>query len=694
MLRNSIIPPVLIASSTLLLALIGACGGDAPTGPGDDGSDDPVVDPLAIEQKLQNVDLVLEAVMPPPDTPFATRDLVGELRNVAQVTVQQPDVITTRVDPSSQTLQIDYVDGTSILVANSRPPRPTETAAERLDSAISTGAMQAGPPGSKQAAWISIDGGASVGAEVGSMLSEAGYDVSNPTGTLDDMRQLKNLGALYLDTHGVVWIPVLEVQRDEEGNVVGKVDGQPLYALQTMTEVDVAEFANLQGELERGEVIVKYSQHASTGKWMAHLGITERFIARHWTFDNAVVMIHACNGGRGPVEGDWDCFGLCEGSSPYDPTALRTAILGKGADVVVAFDNITWPTNARPSILYLFDRLLGANTFDPEVVPSRPFDIGQVMSGMQQKDLLSFQLGNADVNVTFDVADNRVTLAPSIQRMEIVDDRATGHGTLTLHGTFGGDPGEVEVGGQAATLETWTADRVVAQVPFEGAGSSGQVVSLKPDAVASNQAPLTEWEGTLTATVNLGQGSLQAEAEMDILFRADVHPYREQIDGPTTETSVRSYMSPAAEGEVRGSGNYTVDGGTLRFFGETPFEFLTRAEIDAGGPNPGGTESTFGGFVDLDPEANQVQVCFSMLGSVNTAVDTEQGPIESEAQVVLLPPGLFDGFVNGLGCLFLPLQGDYSIPSGSTEFNADEVHIRLDWTIFTPTSAPDHETSG
>ncbi|MGD2069864.1 MAG: Ig-like domain-containing protein, partial [Gemmatimonadota bacterium] len=469
------------------------------------------VSPPSLEGTMASVEEALDELMPPPGTPFAQRDMVGELRTLAQALVQRPEIMTTRVDPTSQTLQIDRIDGMSILVANSRPPHPDEALApgrgavrEGLPvaaAAMASGTPRVGPPSSGKAVWISIDGGASVGAEVGALFGRAGYDVSNPEGSLDDMRALSGLGALYLDTHGVVWTPVLSVVLDEGGNAVGKVDGDPVYALQTTTIVDVSEFAALQEELENREIVVNYSQNAETERWEAHLAITERFIDRHWGFDEAVVMIHACNGGRGPVAGGWDCFGLCDADDPYDPTPLRSAILAKGAEVVVAFDNITWPTNARPSILYFFDRLLGTNEHDPEVIPNRPFDLADVMAGMQRKDLLQFELGSAEVNVVFDVADNRVTLAPAIENMDIVDDAAAAEGELTLHGTFGGDPGEVEVDGTSATVETWSDDMVTARVPFEGAGARGDVVAIKPDGVEGNGAPLTEWEGTVKVTV-------------------------------------------------------------------------------------------------------------------------------------------------------------------------------------------------
>ncbi|MGD2068933.1 MAG: hypothetical protein PVI57_09705, partial [Gemmatimonadota bacterium] len=233
---------------------------------------------------------------------------------------------------------------------------------------------------------------------------------------------------------------------------------------------------------------------------------------------------------------------------------------------------------------------------------------------------------------------------------------------------------------------------VTARVPFEGAGARGDVVAIKPDGVEGNGAPLTEWEGTVKVTLTPGAGSLKAEAEMDVRFRADVHPYRSQVDGTTMERFVRTYMSPASEGEVRGSGSVTEDGTTVSFFGSEPFEFLTRSEIDAGGGSPGGSRSTFGGFVDLDPDANQAQVCFSMFGQVNVRTVTSEGTFNSRAEIILLPLELFSGIVDGMRCQFLPLGSDYRIPSGSTSFSEGDFRIDLEWTTFQPTSPPDDRT--
>lgn len=645
---------------------------------------------------LAEVERLLEELMPPPGTPFESRDLVEELRVLAMALLEVPEVITTRVDPNSQTLQIDRIDGTSVLVANSRPPHPGEAFAHVPGpaAAMAPGDLgHVGPPGSKDAVWVSIDGGASVGAEVGGLLASAGYDVSHPVGTLEDMRQFSGLGALYLDTHGVVWTQVTDVILDAAGKAVGKVDGETMYGLQTESLVEVAEFASLEEELENGEIVLTYSQNASTEQWQAKLAVTHRFIQKYWSFEDAVVMIHACNAGRGPVPEGWDCFGLCDPDEPYDPTPIRTTVLGQGADVVVAFDNITWPTNARRSILYFFDRLLGTNEYDPEVVPQRPFDLASVMGGMQEKDLLSFKLGSHDVNVTFDVADSRVTLAPSIEKMDIVDDAAQSDGELTLHGIFGGAAGAVEVDGVEAPVQSWTDDQVVARVPFEGAGSSGDVVVVKPDGVESNGVPLTEWRGKMTFTFEPGTGSLKAEVEVDTRFRADVHAYREQIDGPTTERSVTAYISPASTGQSTGTGSYITDGTTITYERSEPLQILSRAQVDAGLSAPG-DQSVFGGLVTLDPSAGTARICVAVYGYVTVRVKNDDG--EAEARQLMLQPfaDLFTSF-EGLPCLDLPLQeGTYAIPDGQNEIAVEDATFRLKWETFQPLSPPSDDTAG
>src|SRR5690606_13990047 len=123
--------------------------------------------------------------------------------------------------------------------------------------------------------------------------------------------------------------------------------------------------------------------------------ITEKFIANHWSFDKGIIIIHSCYGGAAPFKPGTTCKGgSCfspDDPGVLDPSALRAAMLAKGADAVISFDNLTNTDYARPSMLFLLDRLLGSN--EVQAVgnpPLRPFPLDEVRAEMGRQNLLSF----------------------------------------------------------------------------------------------------------------------------------------------------------------------------------------------------------------------------------------------------------------------------------------------------------------
>ena len=178
------------------------------------------------------------------------------------------------------------------------------------------------------------------------VLSAAGYEIQSLGASLADMRNYKDLGVLHLDTHGVAYKSVIQKQ---DGTY--SLEGTS-FALQTSTEIGT-DLTSLRPELIDGSLAVTTVTDAG-GRIRTRIGITERFIATHWTFDDGVVMLHACFGGAQPFADDQQTGGVT-----VDPSILRLTMLGAGARVVVAFDNLTWTSYALPTILHFFDRLLG-----------------------------------------------------------------------------------------------------------------------------------------------------------------------------------------------------------------------------------------------------------------------------------------------------------------------------------------------
>ena len=62
--------------------------------------------------------------------------------------------------------------------------------------------------------------------------------------------------------------------------------------------------------------------------------------------------------------------------------------------------------------------------------------------------------------------------------------------------------------------------------------------------------------------------------------------------------------------------------------------------------------------------------------------------------LVFLPPDIFDSTNVFIGCLELSMSDTYVIPAGMREYKDGDLSIKLEWTSFTPESAPTADTKG
>lgn len=664
-----------------------------------------VTTPVALEQTVETIQDVVDGILPPPGTPEDGRDRGAELETLAPALAALPQVATVLVHGEAATAQAVLLDGTSVLIINNRQPSEDELTQEaagvrrRADSLRYAAAV----PGATRAVAVAIDGGEGVAADIRQLLSDGGYDVVPMGGSVEDMRQYRDLGVLYLDTHGASFYPVAGVKVDEDGEATGLdfgPDPEKKYAVQTTTEIATEDLAQYQEELERGDLAIALGEDFfGRDNRVAKLAITESFIERYWGLEDGIVILHTCFGGSGPFTASGTCFGACALGSEvyYDATPVREAILNAGADVIQAFDNYIWATSSRPSMEYFLDRVIGVNSVEPTADPERrPFNLARVRASMAQRGLLTHPKGGRTVNTVFttDIADSEIIGAPSVERVEVIDDADQGQGVLELAGTFGNELGRVKVGGQQVSLSAWTDHEIVARTPFQGPGAVGDLVVESPSGLESNEVPITEWRGGITVTFDPPNGSLLAKAEIDAKFRADVHASRSEVEGEPEEPTPVSYFSPATFGRVTGSGSYTDEGGTVTFLGSEEPRILGKAEVDAGGILST-TESVFGGKITLDPEAGTALVCFSLYGKIRVRTDPVDGPTqETDAVLVLVPFTLFDSLDGTMGCLQLTLDSSYGISGGKRTFSEDGTIITLEWTTFQASSPPDGDTKG
>ncbi len=682
------------------------------------------------EERMAAIDAigqVIDSALPAADTPTDQRDLAAEVEQLAIDVLALPQVVTTYVSTVTLTVNAVLTDGLTIAIVNNRPPESTVVTTTATTSATTQNAALAdaspsvqmrqmlarqanatGLPGSDRAVSVAFDGGGAVAAQVGQLLQESGYNVLSLGASLEDMRKYKDLGALYLDTHGVSFLRVTGYTLNEEGYVVPTLT-EGIYAIQTSSQVEgklLSMPANRE-DLRQGRLAIAWVQDKNG--WSAKIAITQRFIDTYWSFSNGVVMLHACFSGSGPFKPYEQCKGICQAGQPgvLDPTPFQQAIINSDARLLVGFNNFTNADVGIKSILFFWDRLLGRNTQQPPTPPARPFDWSQVSEEMKTRNLLTFRVpayvlgplgfGGNDVSLAFFFNNAPHGAAPSIKRLVVQDDAAATQGEVELHGVFPVTAGSVTVDSQPASIKSWGAEKIVINTPFSSNGAAGAVVVKGPGNVKSNPVPLTEWTGTVTYSVVPGHGNLRAASTLTARFRADLHPYRETLASEPVQTPVTTYLSGASTGTTSGSGSYTDDGVTSVWSAGGAMDLYSKTAIDtfASSPSPrtavdvSGSGGIYGGRVTLDGDKRSGELCLALQGSYQQTI-TGDGQTHTLPGLILLPgpDGLADRRLGFLECFSLTMNSDYSLASGSRQVVIDGVIFRMEWSRFEPVNPP------
>ncbi|MEM7437323.1 MAG: hypothetical protein AAF436_19385 [Myxococcota bacterium] len=694
-----------------LCILASACssGGGSGGSGGGGGSDSPQdFDTDAVVSLTEEISNVIVDTIPSPDTPPEQRDLRGELAELGQRLVELDGIDSFYLSGHDLAGTAITAEGLPILFINNRPPPEEALAIPATPSNL----VRKGPvlPDSRRFVAAAYDGGTQTANDVAGLLTDAGYQRVSSGAGLSAMRNYTDLAVLHLDTHSASFLKFVP-----DGNG-GFAATEYSFGLQTSTQVGQDTLGNFKDELIAQELLISYAMDEDYA--IAKFAVSELFIEKAWSFDRGVVMLHSCFTGGAPFSpyAESRCFGTCPADAPdvLDPRVLRQAMFDVGAELIVSFDTYTNTGLARPSILHVFDRLLGANEYAKEDPEQRPFDSDQVLVDLQQRGLDSFEMPERDdgapstVNVVFfEEAGVDMVLAPSIERMDIVDDSAEMNGgVLTLTGLFGPTRGKVMLDGVEAMVEGWADQEITARVPFESPGA-GQVTVEFPDGVESNEVPLTEWRGTVTFSLSDTTSSLRSEVELDLRFRADVHRFRAAIAEMPRNRVVETYVSPVSEGRVRGSGSRDDGVDLTEYSGGGPMQVAPKFLIDVlaqGAPTPvafdkqaSGLSSAFGGLMTLDAESGAVQLCFDIRGSHDATVTSEGGGSGTFPNVLSLFPGIgvADEARGALSCFNTSMDTNtYRISSGGRNEMIDEALFEFEWTELVPVAAPDEDTKG
>ncbi|MFZ1752815.1 MAG: hypothetical protein WBO46_07415 [Caldilineaceae bacterium] len=676
------------------------------------------------EERMVAIDAigqVIDSVLPGVDTPTDQRDLAAEVEQLAVDVLALPQVVTTYVSTVTLTVNAVLTDGLTIAIVNNRPPESTvaTTTAQsatladtpqfaQMRQMLARQANATGLPGSDRAVSVAFDGGGAVAAQVGQLLTESGYNVLSLGASLEDMRNYNNLGALYLDTHGVSFMRVTGYTLNEQGYVVPTL-AEGIYAIQTSSKIQgkLLSTPAIQEDLRQGRLAIAWVQEKNG--WNAKIAITQRFINTYWNFSDGVVMLHACFSGAGPFNAYEQCKGSCQAGQPgvLDPTPFQQAIINANARLLVGFDNFTNADVGKKSILFFWDRLLGRNTQQPPTPPARPFDWSQVRQEMITRKLLTFRVpaymlgplgfGGNDVSLSFFFNNAPHAAAPSIKRLVVQDDATASQGEVELHGVFPATAGSVTVGSQPASIKSWGAEKIVINTPFGSNGATGAVLVKGPGDVKSNPVPLTEWIGTVTYSFTPGQSNLQAKSTLTARFRADLHPYRETLSSDPVQTPVTTYLSGASTGFSNGSGSYSENGVTYAWSPGGEMDLYGKIAIDSFASIPtvrtaahaSASGGIYGGRVTLDGDKRSGELCLALQGHYQQTI-TGDGQTYTLPSLILLPgpDGLADRRLGFLDCFSLTMNSDYSLAAGNRQVAVEGAIFRVQWSRFEPVNPP------
>lgn len=485
-----------------------------------------------------------------------------------------PAIEAAGITPGTTTVWAHFQDGRMLVIPNNRPGgtdtlvapvsivnrshRPHESQAPTLrpagrpevSSPFTAPAFPELPVSMQFRAWNAIGACHRNSAlAVAYLLDVSDYtDIGSINPTVGNFLNIKEDGVFYLNTHGGLGLDK---------------DSLPVMALWTTSLPTIANEANHKALLDNYELayMIEASDLPAGGcGFIKHYGLTNAFIANQMSFlKNSLVYVDACYGA--------------------DP-GLADAFIAAGASAVVGWTKAVDDAFAYRTAHYLFDRLLGTNSIDPDEDPDqRPFDLASVMQDAQDVDgvnYLSDPWKGATLTVTRGEG-NFGLLMPTIKFLGV--DEYGSSSMLSISGSFGTDPGSsdrsVTMNGDPLTVLNWQPELIVCELPISGDQVSGTVIvevgqseGELPSLIKrkSNPVNLSSWEGYFYAR-RTEPDSAFLSFLMNIHFRADIHSFRELPGEDPFETLVLFSNSNKGQAVAGAGGTHTSAlGGCLSTF--------------------------------------------------------------------------------------------------------------------------------
>ncbi len=377
-------------------------------------------------------------------------------------------------------------------------------------------------------------------------LGAHGYEDTNATPSIPSLRtKVKNAGLFYINTHGGDGL-----ERDVK--VVREFSDDHLYALWTSTPVLDADgkpftgkgvvahdLTNLRAkaghnsqiddELAHGELVYMYAKIA-TG-WVWHYAFTHRFVKKFFTFSShSLVYLNACES---------------QGESSW---AMTVAFLNAGADLVVGWTKEVKDESAMRAAEFVFDRMLGANQMNeyklhPDKPFQRPWNFANTYGDLVHNHYDWGTNRKGEPTELVYTGNTEVALIPIIDKMESDDVQHV----LTLHGTFGDDPGaanrKVTIAGAVCPVKNWSPTQITCALGNDF--KHGDVIVEKLGRT-SNPSPLTGWVVPESFEISaIGAGHFGWGLGFEAHVRGDVHAVRATPEStPTPRDPVSFYAAP------------------------------------------------------------------------------------------------------------------------------------------------------
>lgn len=491
------------------------------------------------------------------------------------------------------------------------------------------------------------------------IVMSRGYTIAAGAGIggVDDLKKVAGDGIFYWTSHG--------------GSPRRK-DGSRAYAIATATRISVLN--DLRYKQDWDSLRLAYTTRVTrnflptwsvTDTFPAYYAITAEFVERYMSFEKDSFIY----------------LGACSALSPAN-IGMAQAFAAKGG-VVAGWSSGFSSGKDGTTAMYVFDRLLGANLYQPETPRQRPFDYESLKVNMAPHDVET--IGTAagipiNSEFSFVPGSNGISglLAPSIQYMYMDEES----GRLILTGKFGSEMGRAEVDGVSRPVRSWSAETVEIELPLAGRGSAGEVVVFSQNR-RSNARPLTDWRGDFFWTFVEGHGTLRFDGVIRVHFRADVHTFREEHRQQPKHRLVSFRCARDTEGQVTGSGSHSVPGG-----GTTTWQGTATMSNRIATPSGPNVIDCMG---EIDTELKQLRLFLvasaqNGLTIVSNGVTVPFPVVWAYGDGPLLGPNPLPSLYMGLSQVW-NIMGDHRVAAPTTPSQ------RLDWPTIVPTHVPADSTA-